>query len=169
MENIQAKQKQAVSKTHTISRKPIHGFTLIELLVVIAIIALLLTIVMPALSRAKELAQRVICSSRIRQQCLGVMAYSSDNESYVPTTGMLPWFWDVSFWTTNEISRYAGFDSNKTFFCPSNKVKRHDDARIWQFSWFAYQPNMFGGADGSSPVRIIDESVNCSFLFLSPF
>jgi prepilin-type N-terminal cleavage/methylation domain-containing protein len=52
------------------------GFTLIELLVVIAIIALLLSIVMPALNRAKVYAQRVLCGNNLRQQTLGIMLYA---------------------------------------------------------------------------------------------
>lgn len=128
------------------------AFTLIELLVVIAIIALLLAVIIPALSKAKRYAQRVICANRIRQQSLGVMLYSNENEDFVPTTGNGYWLWDMSFWTTNEISRYAGFDDNEIFFCPANRIKKHDDARFWQFTWLA------SGANLSVSVPIRDES-----------
>jgi prepilin-type N-terminal cleavage/methylation domain-containing protein/prepilin-type processing-associated H-X9-DG protein len=126
------------------------GFTLIELLVVIAIIALLLSIIMPALSKAKSLANRLMCSNRIHQQYLGISLYSNDNIGYVPTTGAGWWLWDMSFFATNEISRYAGFDESEVFFCPANKMKKHDDARFWQFTWTNPSP---------VPVPIKDESV----------
>ncbi len=70
-----------VAKTdYTPSRKPIPGFTLIELLVVIAIIALLLSIVTPALRKAKEHAQRVICGSNSRQTAIGLITYAQNND-----------------------------------------------------------------------------------------
>ena len=111
-----------------------EGFTLIELLVVIAIIALLLSIIMPALSRAKLYAQRVMCSNNIRQQSLGTLLYSNDNDSSVPKSQGGSWLWDMSIWSTNQMSKYAGFDDLKTFFCPANKIKQWDDARFTQFS-----------------------------------
>ena len=61
------------------------GFTLIELLVVIAIIALLLAILMPALSKVRETANRSACSSNIRQHLLGLLMYADENESKLPS------------------------------------------------------------------------------------
>jgi len=129
------------------------AFTLIELLVVIAIIALLLSIVMPALGRAKIYAQKVICSNNLKQQSLGTILYSNENDSYVPTSGLGPWLWDTSFWMTNELSRYAGFTDNDTYFCPANKSKSPDDARFWQYSWLAGS-----GGPYPNPVALRDES-----------
>jgi len=61
------------------------GFTLIELLVVVAIIALLVTILMPSLDRAKELARRVVCAANLRGVGLGHHLYAEDwDESFAP-------------------------------------------------------------------------------------
>lgn len=59
------------------------GFTLIELLVVIAIIALLLSIITPALRLAKEKARCVVCTSNLRQLCLAWMLYAEDHDGKV--------------------------------------------------------------------------------------
>ncbi len=61
-----------------------HAFTLVELLVVISIIALLMSILMPSLNRARSTAQRLVCSTQMRQSGIAVAMYLSDNkETYM--------------------------------------------------------------------------------------
>lgn len=60
------------------------GFTLIELLVVIAVIALLLSIITPALQKAKSMARFVMCASNQRQIVLATVAYSAGNDDQMP-------------------------------------------------------------------------------------
>ncbi len=57
------------------------GFTLIELLVVVAIIAVLISILLPALSQVKEDARKTICGSNLHQVGVGYMMYAMDNSN----------------------------------------------------------------------------------------
>ena len=67
-----------------VCKKNRHGFTLIELLVVIAIIAILASLLLPALAKSKLRAQGIVCLSNMKQLQLAAIMYGSNNSDLVP-------------------------------------------------------------------------------------
>ena len=69
-------------RTKTMQRTALkrNGFTLIELLVVIAILGLLMAVLLPALSKAREQGKAIMCQSNLRQVYLGFDMYLNDND-----------------------------------------------------------------------------------------
>lgn len=67
-----------------VSRRLVKGFTLIELLVVLAVLAVLMSILLPSLQKARYIAKRAGCISNIRQQHTVQMAYAADNRGKFP-------------------------------------------------------------------------------------
>jgi prepilin-type N-terminal cleavage/methylation domain-containing protein/prepilin-type processing-associated H-X9-DG protein len=65
------------------------AFTLVELLVVIGIIALLISILLPSLSRAREAANQVTCQSQEKQIVMGMILHANEHKGYMPLVGAI--------------------------------------------------------------------------------
>lgn len=106
------------------------GFTLIELLVVISIIALLMSVMMPSLGKARQLAKCVVCSNRLKQLSNVWYLYASDNNSKFPVG--ISWNYGLAWFHDDNVTKYfpskstwsEGADAQevyKGYFCPVNE------------------------------------------------
>lgn len=68
------------------STRPRYAFTLIELLVVITIIGVLISLLLPSLSRSREAAQSALCKDNLRSQFRAITAYKCDNKDRMPSS-----------------------------------------------------------------------------------
>jgi len=114
------------------------AFTLIELLVVIAIIAILASMLLPALARAKERAKIAKCVSNEKQIALGYILYAGDQSDYLPVAGspdlaqgtgwVAPsrWFLEISpYISTGSETNYTQMVAkDKVVACPSAQIAK---------------------------------------------
>ena len=85
-----------------------NAFTLIELLVVIAIVSLLVSILLPSLNAAKELARRAVCASNLHGNFVGLMVYAGENDGRLAPTL-------YTIWGGGGVTFLGNLNSNRTY------------------------------------------------------
>jgi len=141
-------------------RRKTHAFTLVELLVVIGIIALLIAILMPALQKARDQANRTSCMSNIRQLTIGWLQYATEHKFKVmgsntqgasgAPAGYADWVWGDDF-GNSEKSLEAGqlwpyIKSAKAYHCPGDF-----GFHVWTYSI----SNFFCGENGGGSLKVV--------------
>jgi len=131
-------------------KKSKTGFTLIELLVVIAIIALLLSVIVPSIRKAKEVAKRMICGTNLHQVQIACIAYANEHNDMFPSRGK-----DFSGYPHSMLSKsgksvmdenffkpYLSDMREKVLFCPG-ALLRYRNAEMsdtgYNFNYITYQ------------------------------
>ncbi len=139
------------------------SFSLIELLVVIAIIALLASMLLPALLRAREMGRRAKCISNLKQIGLAIMMYAHDYDYYPISIGTAG-SWDPPYGFAPSLLVYLNGNKN-IFKCPSRKKYNSEVDYVYNYhagneGWFHIYMKANEIKNPSKFILIYDSPIN---------
>ncbi|MFH1613897.1 MAG: type II secretion system protein [Planctomycetota bacterium] len=153
-----------------------YGFTLVELLIVIAIIALLLSIMVPVLEKARSQAQQMVCKSNLHQLHIALQLYAHDNSDKAPPVWDLSveadQSWDSYYYWPAWPYRYVDYIAHLSpklspwdplwkkspFWCPALKKSTYHYPR---YDFSAYSANTFFGGRYNIAKELDITYINC--------
>lgn len=136
-------------------------FTLLELLVVIGVIAVLASLLLPALQKARSSATAILCLSNQKQVGNGFICYADDYNGYFfPGNGInLSWYNIYGASNANAASLNLGYVNPKVTYCPAGPAIKPNDiwwcygAPAWHPHFFSYSKLISAGANGNQYIK----------------
>ena len=153
------------------------GFTLIELLVVVAIIALLVSLLVPAVLQTREMARQAVCASNLKAVGLGYHLFATDHNGWLPPNEIdytySPYiqyrFASEEYYNDGILYRDKYVLSARLFYCPSMESKYEENwweempdltidwcSRSSYYSWFTRKP--FGASSQYEKLENVGDS-----------
>ena len=137
-----------------------NKFTLIEILVVVAIIGILTSLLLPALSSARDKAKLATCKSNLKQMNIAYVLFAEDNDDYYPTDGWhLSWSDKLADYDGRTVA-YSDLYTNTAikasrsnagiYACPSDDIQRFYGTDPDALT-LSYSPSYLSGGHGSNP------------------
>jgi prepilin-type N-terminal cleavage/methylation domain-containing protein/prepilin-type processing-associated H-X9-DG protein len=143
-----------------------NAFTLIELLVVVAIISLLVSILLPSLTKARDLAKQTVCQTQLRSLHMAFMMYAQDYDEWVPHYNHWPgtpdsWIhWDWSCFITRYLDLpdhneqgdpWSVYPATTIFLCPTQPPNAQS---------YALNCDVVGGQPGAPGLHKLSDEQN---------
>ena len=132
------------------------GFTFVEMLIVITIISVLVSLLLPSIQKAQELARRGVCASNLRQIGTGYAEYVQDNHGWTPYNlagrpyEMYILYHKNSGWYNDGILyRDEYVNTGRVYFCPSKRKRNIESG--YEYNWWVIHDDpaaVMGWSDG---------------------